>query len=440
MAGRSSERHGHGGALCAALATLLASGLLASCGSGDGQGRTSLLIGDLVPLRGDLAKFGVAGRKSVDLAVAQARQAADAAGGELSVRVVHADTETDEQIGEIVARQLVDDRDAGCMVGDWAAGGTFAIGADVAAPESVPLISPATTNADLSSLDDRGFVFRTAPSDDLQAEALARLVARSIGSRGRSVSIAARGDAYGRHFSQLFREAWQSLGGQAGEPLLYDAGRLNRHADARRIVAGRPDAYVLIDFPDSFARLAPALLAEPGFDPSRLFFPDAMAGDDARDNDISPAAVEGARGTLPGATAPTSEGRFFDRIYRRDPQPPRGQPGFDAAAFDAATLCFLGAVAAKSDKGPPIAEQLEAVSGPPGHEYGPARLAAAVRALHAGREIDYQGVSGPIDLDPAGDPQAAAFTAYVYREGRMLHERAFLARRGASGMPANGNP
>jgi ABC-type branched-subunit amino acid transport system substrate-binding protein len=408
----------------ALLALLALATLIASCG-GDDRGRSTLVIGDLVPLRGDLAEFGVAGRKSVNLAVAQAR----AAGSGTSIRVRHADTESDRQIAEIVARRLADDEDAGCLVGDWAASGTFAIGADVAATESVPLISPASTSTELSALDDRDFVFRTAPSDVLQAQALARLMARSIGNRGRTVSIAARGDAYGQRFAETFRQAWAGLGGRSREPLLYNAGRLQRRADARRIVAGNPNAYLLIDFPDSFARLAPALLAEPGFRPDRLFFPDAMATDDVRDHDIAPAAVEGARGTLPGATAPSPEGRFFERLYAGSPEPPHRQPGFDAEAFDAVTLCFLAAVAAGSSEGEAIADRLEAVSAPPGARFGPEELAGAVRALHAGEDIDYQGASGPIDFDANGDPQAAAFEAFSYHDGRLRRGPAFLARR-----------
>jgi hypothetical protein len=151
--------------------------------------------------------------------------------------------------------------------------------------------------------------------------------------------------------------------------------------------------------------------------------------DDVRDHDIAPAAVEGARGTLPGATAPSPEGRFFERLYAGSPEPPHSQPGFDAEAFDAVTLCFLAAVAAGSSEGEAIADRLEAVSAPPGARFGPAELAGAVRALHAAEDIDYQGASGPIDFDANGDPQTAAFEAFSYRDGRMRRGPAFLARR-----------
>jgi ABC-type branched-subunit amino acid transport system substrate-binding protein len=403
-------------AAAAALALPIA---LASCG-GSGAGPDHLVIGDLVPLRGDLAAYGPGGRKAVDLAVREARSAARDSGDPLTVTVRHEDTETSDAIAENAARHLVDDSDASCLVGDWTTSGTFAVGEDVAASRSVPLISPSATNPEISSLDDGGFVFRTAPSDDLQARALAVLVARSLGgARGRTVAVAGRDDVYGPRFAGHFAQAWRQMGGEVSGPILYDAGKLHHRAEARRIVAGHPDAYLIVDFPDSFARLAPDLLRAPGFDPRRLFLPAAMAVPDVRERGIPAAAVDGARGVLPGAVAPTPEGRFFRRLYRQSPTGPPSPMAFDAQAFDAATLCYLAAVAANSSGGGEIASRIRDVASPPGRRVGPGDLATAVRLLRRGVGIDYQGASGPLELDAAGDPGAGAYRVFVYRLGKM---------------------
>jgi ABC-type branched-subunit amino acid transport system substrate-binding protein len=386
------------------------------------------VIGNLVPLRGDLAELGPAGRKSASLAAAGARRAAAKTGIEVELRST--DTETNDRIAEVSARQLVEDGGASCLVGDWASSGTFAVAGDVAVPEGVPLISPASTSFELSQLDDRGLLFRTAPSDDLQARALAKLAARSLGgAEGERLSIAARDDLYGRHFSSLLAAAWERLGGRVQGPLVYDPGLLSHRADARRIVAGRPDAFAIVDFPQSFARLAPALLATGRFRADRLFVPDVMATDDARDYDIPPTALDGAQGTLPGATAPGPEGAFFDRLFARSRMPPAREAGFDSQAFDAVDLCFLSAVAAESADGGAIAGEVRGVSGPPGRRFGPRDLSAAVQALRDGAEIDYQGASGPLDLDAAGDPTVGVYRIYRYRDGRMSTGGRIVTRR-----------
>jgi branched-chain amino acid transport system substrate-binding protein len=418
------------GQATAAAASLALCAAIASCGGGSDPGTASfdLTIGNLVPLRGALAGYGPAGRKAVALAVREADRAA--AGTGVGVRVRNADTETSDLIAEVLARKLIEDDGASCLAGDWSANGTFGVAGNVAIPEDVPLISPASSSAELSEIDDRGLVLRTAPSDDLQAIALARLAARSLGgARGRTLSIGARDDLYGRRFSQLVGREWRRLGGRAAAPVRYDPGRLHHRAEARRLTAGSPDAYVIVDFPDGFSRLAPDLLATGRFDPARLFLPDVLALDDSAAQGIPAAAVQGARGTLPGAVWHGPEGRWFNRLFGHDPSPPPRQAGFDAQAFDAATLCFLGAVAAGSDDGGAIKGSLREVSGPPGARLGPAQLGEAVRALRAGREIDYQGASGPIDFDTAGDPTAAEFGVYTYRGGRARTTGSIAVRR-----------
>jgi len=83
------------------------------------------------------------------------------------------------------------------------------------------------------------------------------------------------------------------------------------------------------------------------------------------------------------------------------------------------TLCVLGAVAAKSTSGPAIAKQLIPVSGPPGAKYTWQQEAAMFAAAHAGQEVDYDGVSGPLDLAPNGDPTGATYEIYTYVNGKQ---------------------
>lgn len=63
-----------------------------------------------------------------------------------------------------------------------------------AAARKVILFSPSATSTSLSGLDDDGYFFRTAPSDELQARALADIIMRD---GHRRLSILYRDDAYG---------------------------------------------------------------------------------------------------------------------------------------------------------------------------------------------------------------------------------------------------
>ena len=126
----------------------------------------------------------------------------------------------------------------------------------------------------------------------------------------------------------------------------------------------------------------------------------------------------GPAGTAPGAPDKGVAADAFDKLYNGSPGP--GRETFDAQNFDAVMLCYLAAVAAGSTEGPKMAAEVRAVSGPPGKKYTWQQLPAAVNALRNGDDIDYEGASGSIDLDPAGDPTTGVYTVFRFQDGKVL--------------------
>jgi len=382
--------------------------------------RFDLTVGDLLPLTGDLSPFGPPGRKAADLAVEQARDALQKArvnGVEVNVR--HADTETTPQAAVSAARRLVAG-DATCLAGAWAAADTIPTAQSVAAPQQTPLISPASTSAQITTLEDEGFVFRTAPSDNLQGETLADIVEQELGGANKTISVAGRNDAYGQGLANSFRRAWEAKGGRlSGGPVLYDPEQPSYKSEAERIVAGKPDGYVIVDFPDTYARMGAALERTGSFDAGKLFVTDGLAGEELPES-IPAEALDGARGTRPGTPEEGEVPRAFERLYSQSDLPPKGRQTFDAQNFDATMLCFLAAVAAGSKEGEAIQGRMRDVSAPPGRAVSFEDLGEAVKALREGQDIDYQGASGPIDLDGQGDPTAATYEVFEYGANRKF--------------------
>jgi ABC-type branched-subunit amino acid transport system substrate-binding protein len=414
-------------------------GGLAACGDdddggggGDGSSGGSeqrdlgfrMQIGDLVPLTGDLSAFGPPGRKASDLAVKQIEQAVKEAGVGSRVSVDHADTETQSQAAVQAARQLISGG-AGCLTGAWASANTIPVGQTVASRQRVPLISPASTSAEITDLSDNGYVFRVAPSDNLQARALADVIEQEIGADA-TVSLAARNDAYGEGFINRFAEAWGERSGKTTGPVLYDPEQPSYNSEAARIVQGNPDAYVIIDFPETFQKMGAALVRTGKFDASKLFTADGLAADSVPEG-IPQSSLRGARGTRPAAPEEGAAVDRFGELYDQAGGPPRQT--FDAQNFDATMLCFLAAAAAGSADGADIAEQLQAVSGPPGDKYTFLQLPDALQALQNGEDIDFDGVTGPIDFDDNGDPSAATYEVWRYGpdDGKLEAIRSFEA-------------
>src|SRR5687768_17010486 len=143
-------------------------------GGGGGEQTLDLVIGDSVPLSGDLADFGPPGQKAADLAIEEINSAIKEAGVDHTVEIVHEDNGggADQQAAVQAARKMVESDDASCIAGAWASADTIPTAESVAIPEEVLLISPASTSDEITGLEDDGLVSRTSPPDSFQGPTL----------------------------------------------------------------------------------------------------------------------------------------------------------------------------------------------------------------------------------------------------------------------------
>ena len=61
-----------------------------------------------------------------------------------------------------------------------------------------------------------------------------------------------------------------------------------------------------------------------------------------------------------------------------------------------------------------MAAVVQSISSPPGDSHTFEQLPEAIKTLEHGKDIDCQGASGAIDLDPAGDATAGVYDVYEY--------------------------
>jgi ABC-type branched-subunit amino acid transport system substrate-binding protein len=412
-------------ALAVAASALVLTAGLAACGddddetdtaAGGGAAQLDLVIGDIVPLTGDLADFGPPGRKAADLAAQEINSAIQQAGVNHTVEIVHEDGGSDDPGGVQAARKLLADG-ATCIAGDWASTATVAVARSVTTREGVMLISPASTGVALTDLEDDGLLSRTAPPDSLQSKALADQMDETLGGLdGKTINIGARNDIYGTGFTEELTAELEGRGATVGESVIYDPEQPSYNSEAQQIASGNPDAWVIIDFPETYAKVGPALVRTGNWDATQTFFTDGLASTDLPAG-AGREATEGMIGSAPGAFAKGSAVEAFDRLYTQAPGPPRQV--FDAQNFDAVMLCYLAAVAAGSTEGTAISEGLADVTGPPGTKYTFEQLPQAIQALQNGDDIDYEGASGPIDLDDAGDLTRYVYDLFRFRDGKL---------------------
>jgi len=391
-------------------------------GGGGGDEQIDLVIGDSVPLTGDLSPFGPPGQKAADMALAEINAAIQETGVDQTVSVVHEDNETNPQAAVQAARKLVDSDGATCLAGAWASADSGPTAQSVSIPDGVLQISPASTSSELTALEDEGLFNRVPPADNLQGPVLAQAIDQELkGAEGKTLNIGARNDAYGEAFAEALTSGWEELGGTIGESVLYDPEQPSYNSEAQQITSGNPDAIAIIDFPETFEKVGPALQRTAGWDPNKVFITDGLASGDliAATGNL----MEGFRGTAPGTPEAGASSQAFAKLFETSEPVDVERNTFDAQNFDAVMLCYLAAVAAGSTDGQEMADALADVTGPGGDKFTWEQLPEAIEALQNGDDIDYVGAAGEIDLDENGDPTKGVYDVYLVQGGEITPQR-----------------
>jgi ABC-type branched-subunit amino acid transport system substrate-binding protein len=209
-----------------------------------------LRIGSLLPKTGDLAFAGPPIFAGVQLAIRDINDAGGVLGEE--VQYIEGDDGTDPKVASAtVDRHLA----AGVQViiGAAASGISKAVMPKVIAAQRV-MISPSATSDELSTIDDKGFFFRTSPPDVLQSKALADVIMRYGAQR---VALIARDDSYGIGLRDKV-VAELKTAGIAEDHLkilkydVQDEYKIDQFSpQAREINAFKPDAVLVIGFEES---------------------------------------------------------------------------------------------------------------------------------------------------------------------------------------------
>ncbi|HEU4409596.1 MAG TPA: ABC transporter substrate-binding protein [Polyangiaceae bacterium] len=422
---------------------------------GDYADDDAVIFGALVPIDSVDAPVGKAEVNGIRLAVTEFQASSGGlppvggSGRRRPIAVVICDDASRVDRGLSSAVHLAREVRVPAIIGSTFSGVSIRVANDVTTPAGVVLISPGSTSPDITYLQDRGLVWRTIASgaieaarivaltEDLQVDVRARLVAAGVLAEGAplKLQIVYKGDAYGRGFTTTSVDLLRLNGAPATDPSNKDYFRQKDYgnlSDPERnppryeetvaeLIEQAPHiilAYGVNEVFDDIMGPVERGWSNPSYRPYWVFTHaqfNTAATEFLRAND--PDGAFGVRrrmvGTIAGASyaAAYSDFRSLYQGSVNDGTPP---DSFGAAnAYDALYLLAYAATAATAEGRPldglRLADGFARLVPPAGSraQVGSADINWALGELTAGRSVDLEGATGPLDFDLAtGDADA----------------------------------
>jgi neutral amino acid transport system substrate-binding protein len=361
-----------------------------------------LKMGTLLPATGDLASVGQQMIATVPLLIETVNQCGGV--NEEPVTLVTVDDQTDPAAGAEGMTRLAEIEKVGGVVGSFASSVSTAA-LPIAVRNKVMLISPGSTSPVFTNQAKegkfQGYWARTAPPDTYQAQALAKLAA----DRGlKTANTVVINNDYGVGFEGEFVKAFKQDGGSItneSRPTRYDPKATTLQTEASAAFAGKPKAVAAVLYADSGSLLVKAAFERNLSQGVQLLLTDGVYSQDfvnkvGKTGD-GKSILSGAIGTVPGASGKGLEA--FTKLWKERKK--QDLAAYAPHSWDAAAILVLAAQAAKSNTGEGIASKVREVTNAPGEEV--TDVCKGLELLRQGKQINYQGASGNVDIDANGD-------------------------------------
>ena len=351
---------------------------------------TTLVIGSLLPATGDLAFLGPPEFAGMEKAIAEI----DAGGGVLGQPVTYIEGDSGDTTTDIASQTVDSQLSQGvqAIVGAASSGVSLTV-IDKITSNGVVQMSPANTAPALTTYEDNGLYFRNSPSDVLQGAVIA---AQAVDSGITKMAVIARQDPYGEGLKDATVKDFEAAGGTITANLLYDPAAPSFEAEVAEIKASAPEAVTVVGFEESVKLLQEMIKQGVGPQDVQVYLVDG--------NISTTAYADFPKGTMAGvvATVPSGEAdltAFNESLLEIDPE--LTDYAYGAQSYDGTMLIALAAQAAGCADGTAIAEVLPQVAGNGGEQCS--TWADCTALLAEGKDIDFQGVTGPVDFNEYGD-------------------------------------
>ncbi len=324
----------------------------------------------------------------------------NAQGGLLSgdnYNLILSDSQCDPKAGVDAGGKVVNVEQVVAIIGASCSGATNGMVQSVTIPAGVVAISDSATAPSITDLEDNDTVFRVAPSDAYQGLAIAQL---AIDQGYKKLAMTYSNDDYNAGIAAVFELAFQDLGGEITANQAHEPNKASYRSEISTLSGNDAEGLAIFAYYGGSGitiirnslenGLFDKFMAADGmFDASVI---EQIGADTLRDNIFitQSASDYGDDSYKAFADAFTATGN--------DPVAPYAAHGYDASFLIALAIEKAGS----ADRGA-IGAALREVASAPGTVIRPGEWEKAKAAIAAGEDINYEGASGNVDFDEAGD-------------------------------------
>lgn len=232
-----------------AVLTLLLPGFLAVLGGCNGAGggkdpakslpgseSGTIWVGEVGSMTGSEATFGISTHNGVSLAIRQINASGGIKGRKLG-EILMDDQSQPQEAATAVTKLITQDK-VHAILGEVASGRSKAM-APIAQRYKVPMITPSSTNPDVTRMGD--YIFRGCFIDPFQGQVMARFARENLKARDVAVLTDIKND-YSVGLTRVFIDTFTRLGGRIGVTQSYSAGDVDFKSQLTDIRASNPDA------------------------------------------------------------------------------------------------------------------------------------------------------------------------------------------------------
>ena len=370
-------------------------------------GAEEIKIGVILGFTGPLESITPHMAAGAELAMKEVSDSGKLLGGSTVTSVRGDSTCVDAAAATAAAERLVTSDKVNAIMGADCSGVTGAILTNVAMPNGIVMISASATSPGLTTTEDNGLFFRTAPSDARQGE----IIANVLKDRGiNEVAISYTNNDYGKGLAEAIQSNIEASGGKVTISAAHEDGKADYSAEVAALAAAGGQALIVAGYVDQGGSgIIQGALDSGAFD--KFVLPDGMYGTVLEEKFGS--SLDGSFGTVPGTDSPG--GATFVEMGKAAGFDPTSS--YAPESYDAAALIMLAMQAANSSKSTDFAGKVMDVANAPGEQIFPGELGKALELIAAGTDIDYVGASA-VELIGPGE-SAGNFREYEFKGGKI---------------------